>query len=432
MGVAAIQRLFDDYRHTWDSIGLAGRRFLIGGIFYAIRIIAFSVAFPLFAKGKGFDSSQIGLFLAIGSFSLFLFGIPVTRYGARGYTRQILVLAPLVSVAGIVMILLAPAGNFPLVFLGALLSGSVSTAFWILGDPLLAAIVPAGQRTHVYALKFALITFGFALGGGLGGWIPGSLESAGMNSETALAITMGFIALLDFVQFFVFRSMPKTDTRVSGATATVVEPSLKRRPGRHIWIFFLLLVMPEIGMAIGHNAIRPFLSLFFDEQFDLSPAVTGTTIAIMMLVGGIGALLLPRMAGKFGNVTTMAVIRFAGAVALMVVVAALNLAVVMAALLVYFAIVDGTEAIYVAEAMDRLAALDRSNFSGFYAMGWSAASAFAAASSGILQDRSADGFTAAFGLGIAGYLFSAAWLLIVFPRLPNLTNRDQVAQSLAQ
>ena len=43
--------------------------------------------FPLYAKAKGFDSGQIGLLLGAVAFSLFIFGIPITRLGASGYSR---------------------------------------------------------------------------------------------------------------------------------------------------------------------------------------------------------------------------------------------------------------------------------------------------------------------------------------------------------
>src|SRR5262249_57721641 len=98
--------------------------------------------------------------------------VAVTVLGARGRCGWLLMAGPLFGAIGQVIILAAPSSAFALTFLGTLLSGMVSTMFWILGDPLLAATTPASRRAHVFALKFSLVTGGMALGGGLGGWVP--------------------------------------------------------------------------------------------------------------------------------------------------------------------------------------------------------------------------------------------------------------------
>jgi predicted MFS family arabinose efflux permease len=409
-----------DYRDTWHATGPAGRRFLTGGVLYAIRLLTFTVAFPLFAKARGFDSGDIGWLVGGASLSLFVFGVPVTMLGARGHTRLLLIAGPILGVVGQATILAAPEGGFALTFLGSLLSGMVSTMFWILGDPLLAATTPPSRRAHVFALKFSLFTAGIALGGGLGGWIPAGLESfAGFTEERALAATMIVVALLDVAQIVAYAlipagAVPRPAARMRGLARRVGRPRV-----RAAWLLLLLLAIPEAGMAVGHNSIRPFLPLFFEEQYGLSTGVIGTVMATLALAGGVGALFLPGIAWRVGNLRTIGLFRAFAACMILLCFTGVGIGLVVGFLFAYYAVADGTEATFITEAMERVPGDRRTAFSGLYAMIWSAASFAAAAASGAIQDRPGAGFGAAFALGVVGYTFSVAWIATVFPRLPQ-------------
>ena len=409
--------LIASYRDAWREAG-SGQWFLIAGCIFAARILAFNVAFPLYAKERGFDSGQIGLLLAAVAISLFLFGVPVTMLGARGKSRATLIAGPLVASGGMVLILLSPGDAFGPALIGCLFAGMASNVFWILGDPILAGAVPARSRSHVFALKFALLTAGFAVGGLLGGWIPSILGATGASTETALAGALVGVILLDVCQALCYRQMPRTAARGPGAAS----PTSSERPRFHglaMWAMFMLLLVPEMGMATGFNSIRPYMSLFFNEEFGLTAGITGTAIGLMQLVGGFGTLLIPALAVRFGAGRTMALLRFIGAGSILLALGVAALPVVLIFFFVHYSIVDGTEATFVNDVMARVPASQRTVYSAAAATIWSIFSAIAASTSGYLQDMTG-GFGAAFGVGAVALLISAGWLLLVLPRIPPL------------
>jgi MFS family permease len=361
-----------EYRETWRATGPGGRRFLTGGVFYALRMMMFMVSFPLFAKTRGFDSGDIGWLVGGVSLSLFVFGIPVTALGTRGHTRPLLMAGPLMSAAGLATIIIAPSGAFWLTFFGCLLAGMSGTMFWILGDPLLASTTPASQRGHVFALKFALFTGGMSLGGGMGGWIPAGLSSlSGMSESRALASTLVVGAFIDIVQCIIYSAISRDVMPRVKAIANGVARGAREHAPRKVWFLLILLAMPEAGMATGHNSIRPFLTLFFEEEQGLSAGAIGTIMALFALGGGVGSLFLPSVAKRIGNLNTVRIFR---AIAAMI---------------------------------------------------WSIASFIAAAASGALQSSS--GFAAAFGLGVAGYAFSIFWITVIYPRIPSMVPHGERA-----
>src|SRR3954468_6031711 len=107
---AELGGFFADYRRTWTVTGRSGQRFLTGGLFYLARTTGFAVAFPLYAKERGYSSGDIGVFYAAALFALFALGIPITYLGARGLARQALALGPLFAAVGVAMILASPDG----------------------------------------------------------------------------------------------------------------------------------------------------------------------------------------------------------------------------------------------------------------------------------------------------------------------------------
>ncbi|CAN5549793.1 hypothetical protein BH23CHL4_BH23CHL4_03950 [soil metagenome] len=412
--------LISSYRDAWKDAA-SGQWFLIGGFIFAARILAFNVAFPLYAKERGFDSSQIGLLLAAVAISLFVFGAPVTMLGARGRSRITLIIGPLIASCGILLIVLSPGDSFGPALVGCLLAGMASNVFWILGDPILVSAAPPHSRSHVFALKFALLTMGFAAGGLLGGWIPSILEAMGASPIHALAGALAAVMLLDILQSLCYRNIPRATSSRRDA-ASIASSERPRFTGLAMWGIFLLLLVPEMGMATGYNAIRPYISLFFDQEFGLSAGSTGTAISVMQLSGGIGALLIPSLAVKIGPGRTMALLRCVGGLVIALALGAAALPIVLMLFFVHYSIVDGTGATYINEVMSRLPTSQRTIFSAIAATVWSVFSAIAASTSGYLQDVTG-GFGAAFGVGVVAYFISAGWLFLVLPRIPSLVVR---------
>lgn len=393
-----------------------------------MRVLVFNVAFPLFAKERGFDASQTGLMLAAMAISLFLFGGPLTILNARGHNRSVLLVGPAIAAFGIALVLIAPADLFVLGLLGCLLAGMASNVFWVMGDPLLASATPPRLRPQVFAIKFALLTAGFAAGGLIGGWVPQILSILGASNTGMYAGALMVVIVLDLSQAVCYRQIP-AESVTRGNAKSSVHDRPPRFTGRAFWVIMLLMLVPEMGMATGYNSVRPYMSLFFDEKFGLSAGATGTAVSIMQLAGGLGALLIPSLALRIGAAPTMAALRMLGGAMIFAAVGATALPLVFLCFFVHYSVVDGTSATYVSEVMERLPPVQRTTFATVSASTWSLFSAFATSISGYLQDATG-GFGAAFGLGGAALFASALWMMFVFPRIPSLIdNRVEASRA---
>lgn len=421
-----LSRFSGEYRRAWDATGPAGRGFLIAGLFYLVRAIAFTVAFPLYAKERGFGNGEIGLFLAASQSSLLVLGVPFTLLGGRGHARRVMILAPVVAAVGIALIVSTTVGASTQMAFGALLAGAGGASFWVLGDPLLAQSTPIEERARIYALKFFLLTIGAALGGGLGGWIPGMLELGGASSRGALTATIALLGSIDLAQTVLYRRIPSYESGARELIRAGRGRQRNRRSGWMPWIVITAFAVPEIGMALGHNGVRPFLSLYFTQEHEFTASATGSMLAGLGLLGGIGALATPRIAARMGNFASICVLRIAGSIAIVLWFSGIGLAPILGMMVIYYLAMDGTEAMFISESMTRIPSSLRTWFSGIYAMAWSVSAATASILSGTIQDRQNGKFGIAFTVGAGGYVVSVLWIALVLPRLPRLSD-DKVA-----
>lgn len=401
------------YAETWRETGAVGRRFLIGAGFYATRLGAVLLLLPLLASARGYDESAIGVLISASSLPLLLLSLPVTWLARRGWNRHLLALAPLLAGLGLALVAILPAGTLAATAAAAFLSGIGGAAFWPLGDPILAGTTPPRRRTHIFALKFFFWIVGMAAGGALGGVLPSLFAALGLSREHALAGVLLLLVPLDLAQTATFWSLPLPRS----APPTVA--STRAGQGPVPWPLLLALVVPEICVAVGYGSIKPFLSLFLVEGRGFTTAATGSVLALAAAAGGAGVLALPAIIGRFGSLSTIIACRLIGAASIALWFASLGAPPLVALICLYWATIDGTEGPYVAAALERVPISHRGLFSGLYALFWSAGSASASFLGGRVQ-QATDGFAIAFAIGIAGYLIFAAWVALVFPRLPRL------------
>jgi predicted MFS family arabinose efflux permease len=189
-------------------------------------------------------------------------------------------------------------------------------------------------------------------------------------------------------------------------------------------MIMIALSVTEVGMSFGHNSVRPFLSLFFPEAHGLSESATGTVMAILGLLAGAGSLAAPRVAQRLGNIRAVAVLRVISATTIVLWFTGIGLPPVMGLMVIYYLIADGTEGIFITEAMRLLPNSRRTWFSGIYAMAWSLAASASLVLSGAIQDHNEGRFGWAFAMGAFGYLFSVVWMTTVVPRLPVIAEDE--------
>lgn len=412
--MGAVGRTVRDYRETWESSGPGGRAVLLGGFTFIIRVVGFSFLFPLYVKASGFSTEQYGLLFALINIVPIVALLPILWLARRGWDRRLMMIGPALGLTGLAILIVARELPFGVWMAATVVSGGSSATYWTLSDPLLAEATPPAIRPRVYALKWLFFTLGSSVGALLAGVVPDLLRTLAdvgeRNSYWAMLFVLGG---LDLAQIRFFSRAP-VRTMDRGPRLPRAE---RRASFRAIGTTLVLFGLAEAISGVGYNAIRPYISLFLTDGQGLSSGAAGLVIGSTAIFAAAGALSMPILAVKIGNTKALAILRFAGALAVAGWFFVGNVAMVIALTFLYYGLIDGTGGLYAAEVMGRLPASARDLMAGLNNVMWSAVAAGSVALSGYLQDRPGGGFGLAFSLGVAGYVVSALWCGWVLPRV---------------
>lgn len=406
-------RFAAEYRETWHESGSGGQALLLGTFLFLLRGIGFAFLMPLYAKASGFSTEQYGLLFAIQNITPIVAMAPILILARRGWDRRLMMLGPIVGFLGLLTFVGARDYPFAYWMTGAILIGFSGSTYWTLSDPLLAEATTFETRTRAYALKWLFFTLGASAGALAAGAGPEALGSAfsasELNSYRAMLIVL---AAVELCQAWVFRRVPvRTFARPLPGTGEA------RVPARVIVATLVLFGVAESAFGVGYNAIRPFMSLFLTERQGMSSSTAGALIASTAIFAAIGGLLMPVLGKAIGNGRALALLRFSGAMAVAAWFAVESNVSIAVLTLLSYGLLDGTSALYAAEVMGRLPAASRDLMAGVNNVMWSFVAASSAWLSGYLQDLPGGGFGLAFSVGIAGYMVSALWCLVVLPRI---------------
>ncbi|HSQ61924.1 MAG TPA: MFS transporter [Polyangiaceae bacterium] len=178
---------------------------------------------------------------------------------------------------------------------GAAAAGLGIQGLTMIAAPFLTRQSSASERVRLFATHTIAIQ---ALPGAAGALIAGQLQRVAghalgsplLGYRVALAIGCAavLVALLPLARI--------REARPRRVRSSFVDVFRLRHPRRAA-----LLLTPDVIIFFGSGLTIPFLQLYFKERFTLGPAGIGGLYAVMMLAGGVGHLLSPRLARRYGT-----------------------------------------------------------------------------------------------------------------------------------
>jgi MFS family permease len=263
-----------------------------------VRLFAYgalSVILVVYLTTLGLGAAQVGALLTLTlagdtAVSLWL----TTRADRLGRRRMLVVGAILMAAAGMAF---AATRNFLLLTIAGTIgvispSGNEVGPFLPIEQAALSQVVPAAQRTGLFAWYTLAGSFATALGSLTGGFLSHELQSYRV-------VIVGYAAL-GLVLAGIF-----------GRLSSVVEvPSAAQGPraaglGHSRGIVFKLAALFGLDAFAGGFVVQSFAAYWFYLRFGVNPATLGTIFFGANVFAGISALLASRLAARYGLVRTM-------------------------------------------------------------------------------------------------------------------------------
>jgi MFS family permease len=360
------------------------RIFLVTTLAAGAALSLYWIDFNLYLASLGYSTAQIGLVATVASTAGALVAFPAGALSDRVGRRT--VMSGGIAVALLALVGLLTFDALPLIIGFAALWAVGQQSLFVVQSPFLTEHSDAEHRNELFALQAAIMTVTNVLAAGLGGVVATRLADLlgfAPESPDVYRIILVIMALLLVVGLATVTRL--TDDRPSRTRSAehlqeVGEPaafpaSTVRTP-RLIGVvvgnrgLFLRLLLPGFLIAVGAGQVIPFLNLFVQAKFGLDLASLNALFALTSL-GTVAAMLAqPKLASRFGQITSVVIVQAASIPFLVVLGFSPILWTVILAMVVRNSLMNAGNPIFSAFAMEQVAGGERATLSAAMSVVW--------------------------------------------------------------
>jgi MFS family permease len=279
------------------------RLYLLNAVITGASLGIFRLLFNFFILSKGYDSALLGTFITISSLTSLICALPMGYLADRLGRKLSLILGAMTVVGSVVVMALAPSIAILIVMnitlgLGQSLSG-------VTMGPFLLENSTDKERVYLFSFSSGLQTGSAFVGNWIGGYLPtwmGSIFHSAPTSTLAYGsaiVTISIVAALGAIPLFLLKK-PKAGT-TSRCNFTPLSFFKKN------WGVVGKLILPMLVTSIGAGLIMPFMNVFFRTVHHQSDPVIGSMFAWGSLAMGIGLLIAPALADRFGKIEVVVI-----------------------------------------------------------------------------------------------------------------------------
>ena len=273
-----------------------------------VRLFAYgflSIVLVLYLSEIGLTDVQVGLLLALTLVGDTVISLLITtRADHVGRKKMLMLGGVLMLFAGVVF---AMTNNFAVILVAAIIgvispSGNEVGPFLSIEQASLSHIVPADERTRVFAWYNLLGSFAMASGTLVGGWMAQALQNSGTSTlDSYRSIIIGY-AIFGAVLVILFLGLTsRVEVKASRPDG------IRRRFGLHrskktVLKLSALFSLDAFG---GGFIVQSILAYWFFIRFGSDPGTLGSIFFLANILAGISALSAVWIAKRIGLIRTM-------------------------------------------------------------------------------------------------------------------------------
>ena len=368
---------------TFAQFERDARVFLVTSLVSGAALSLYWINFNLYLAALGYATATIGVVSTVASVAGAVVAFPASAASDRLGRRSIVGLGIAASIVALVGLLAVDALVPIILFAGLWAVGQ--QALLVVQAPFLTENSRPEHRNELFAVQFAILNatnVGAAIvGAGVAALAAGVLgvdpDGPGTYRIILVLMTVLLVAALATV-WLLADDRPRT---VSGPRLlSVGEPAAfphdPRRPRGLLGIVisdrtrFMRLLLPGLLIATGAGQVIPFLNLFVQVKFGLDLASLNAVFALTSL-GTVAAILAqPRLARRFGQITSVVIVQAASLPFLAVLGFSPILWTVILAMAVRNSLMNAGNPIFTAFAMEQVTPGERATLSAAMSVLW--------------------------------------------------------------
>jgi MFS family permease len=341
------------------------------------------IDFNLYLQALGLSTAEIGLVATIGSVAGGLVAFPASAASDRFGRRTVFAAGIAASLVALGVLVVAGTA-VPLIVVAAALWSAGNNSVGVVVSPFLAEHSEPEHRNELFAVQFAIQNLTNVVAAILGG-VVATVIAASIGLDPAgpgvYRIILGIMALLLVAGLVSVRFLTDDRPRVIAGPLlrrlgepAAFPPDPRRRTRFGITIRdrgrFVRILFPGFLISLGAGQVIPFLNLFVRGKFGLDLAELNAVFAVTAL-GTIAAILVqPRLARRFGQITSVVIVQGASIPFLVVLGFSPVLWLVVLAMTVRSSLMNAGNPIFNAFAMEHVDPAERATLSAAMSVLW--------------------------------------------------------------
>ena len=359
------------------------RLYLLSEAIYGTATGIFQLLFNFYVLSLGYNEAVLGNMVAARSMTSLIMALPCGFLTDRIGRRNSIVISIAGFSASVALMLLYPSS---LMFIAMnIIQGLAQSLSGVAMGPFLMENSKEAERTYLFSLSSGLRMTAISIGQWIGGYLPtwfalrlaiNAMETKAYSFSLWGVALSGFLAVLPML--FVASRVSKAADRPTFAPLSFI----RKNPGK-----FEKLILPTLITSIGAGLIMPFMNVFFRNVHQQSDTSIGTIFAWGSLAMGMGLIIAPALAERFGKIQIVVVTQALSVPFLALLGFAPWFGIVLVAYYVRTMLMNMSSPIYSTYVMEQVDPDSRGMLASLTSMAWNFGWALSPTISGYLQIR---------------------------------------------
>jgi MFS family permease len=359
------------------------RLILVTSLVAGAAVSLWWIDFNLYLSSLGLQTQTIGLVSTIGSLAGGLIAFPASAASDRFGRRAAFLAGMIASILALVALLASAA--LPVIVLAAAMWSIGNQTFQVVVSPYMTEHSEPEHRNELFATQFAIQQVTNIAAAVLGGVVATAiaanigLDAGGPGTYRIILVIMTLLLVAGLVTVLRLtddRPSKVIARRLRGLGEPAAFPADPRRSRTFLGITirdrsrFAKLVLPGLLISIGAGQVIPFLNLYVQRKFGLDLAQLNAVFALTSLGTVVAILLQPRLARRFGQITSVVIVQGASIPFLVVLGFSPILWSVILAMAVRNSLMNAGNPIFNAFAMEQVAPVERATLAAAMSVLW--------------------------------------------------------------
>jgi MFS family permease len=382
------------------------RLFLGVTVLWALGQALLGVTRNLYLKEIGFNEAEIGGLLSAVQVGTVVTTVPAALLLDRWRMKPLVLIAMVVTIAGNAAQALLP-GHVALLS-ASFVVGAGSSVFGVAVTPFFAKYSASAERGHLFGVNIGLGAVASTLGTLAVGPMQAAFGSAAPGLRTMMlgGAAAGFLAVIPL--------LPIREPLVPAARRSLRDFFLARD-----WRTLARLCIPDATIGLGAGLTIPFINLYFQGRFHLSPAQISFWFAASHAMNAAGFFLAPALAQKFGRPSTIVATQFLSIPFFAALAFTASLPLAVASFLVRSLLMNMSQPLQSAFTMDKAAPGEQAVTNSIRQLSWNLSWVVSASAGGWMIHHvtvGRDGYTLPMLVTIGLYLVGSSLFLLFWGR----------------